>query len=414
MEKRDLSLFFNPKTIAVIGASDSRNKVGNILMRKLENFKGEIIPINTKRKEIGNKKAYSSVIDYKSKIDLALIATPKKTIIKILEECGKKKIKNIIIVSSGFSEIGDKKSEEEIVKIVRKYKMNLLGPNCFGIANPYINLDTTFAKSSVKKGSVAFISQSGALWSCLSDQKKAKYSGFVSLGNMADLSFVDFIKYFEKDKKTKKIILYVEKIKNGKEFIEICKKSKKKIIAVKVGKSKEGSEAAVSHTGSLATDYKIYQGAFKQAGILTKETLYSAIKNKEQKFLKPEKDKNKIIIITNAGGAGAIITDLCKKNGFEIAKIPGEIKSNPIDLLGTATAENYRKILKELEKENFYDLILVVLTSQTMTEPEEVAKELLKFQKRKKLVACFLGGKSMKNSVNLLRKNKIKVLTNCY
>jgi acyl-CoA synthetase (NDP forming) len=415
--KRNLKNFFNPKIIAIIGASNSKGKVGNILMEKLEKFNGKTIPINLKKREILGKKAYSSVKNYRNKIDLAIIATPVKTVKKILEECGKKRIKNVIIVSSGFSEIGNKKSEEEISKIAKRYKMNLLGPNCFGIANPFLSLDTTFAKNSVKKGSTAFISQSGALWSCLSDKKNAKYSGFVSLGNMADLSFTDFIEYFNKDKNTKRIILYVEKIKNGKEFMELCKKSKKEIIAVKAGESKESSKAAISHTGSLATDYRVYEGVFKQANIRIAKTLYSAIENKKQNFIKPEKNKNKVIIITNAGGAGAIITDLCKKNNFEIAKTSKKFKTNPVDLLGTATAEEYRNILKKLEKENFYDVAIITLTPQTMTEPEKVAEEIVEFLKKiknKRIIACFLGEKSMKESVNLMRKNKIKVLTNCY
>ncbi len=401
MKRGKLENFFNPKTIAVIGASNNPQKVGNVLMKKLSSFKGEIIPINIKDKEISGRKAYPTLKEYPKKIDLAIIAVPAKIVGKILEDCGEKKIKNVIVISAGFTEVGNKELEKNIIKISKKYGIKFIGPNCFGIANPYLNLDTTFANTSAKKGNIAFISQSGALWSYLSDissSTKLGFSGFVSLGNMADLNFSDFIDYFDKDKKTKKIILYMEKLKQGKKFIEICKKSKKEIIVVKAGKSKKGSMAAISHTGSLATDFKIYKGAFKQARVKLVDSLSSAFNLKKSKIKIPFKTKkNKIVIITNAGGAGTLITDYLVEKGFDVKP--------PIDLLGTALAKDYELAL---EKRN-YDLVIVILTPQRMSEPEKTAEVLSHY--KGKVIALFLGANSIKKAKAILNKSKIPCIT---
>ncbi len=399
---KKLKKFLNPKTIAVIGASDKKGKVGYALMEKLSKFEGNVIPINIKDKKVLGKKAYASIKDYKGKIDLAIIAIPAKNVKKVLEECGLKKIKNVIIISAGFSETGNKKLENEIKKISKKYKINLLGPNCFGIANPYLNLDTTFSSSSAKKGSTAFISQSGALWSYISDisaSTKLGFSGFISLGNMSDLNFSDFIKYFNKDKRTKKIILYIEKLKQGKRFIEACKKSKKEIIAIKAGKTSEGKEATISHTGSLATDFEIYKGAFKQAEIKVAEDFASAFGLKKQE---PKIKKGKTFIITNAGGAGALLTDYLTNKGFNVEA--------PLDLIGTALAKDYKKALKKLELKK-YDSIIVVLTPQTMSQPKQTAEVIANSKLKNKITAFFLGSNSIKKAKEILEKNNIKCYT---
>jgi acetyltransferase len=231
---------------------------------------------------------------------------------------------------------------------------------------------------------------------------------------MIDLDFVDFIKYFNKDRKTKKIILYVEKLKRGREFIDICKKSKKEIIVIKAGKSKEGLKATISHTASLATDYDIYKGAFKQAKIKTTDSLYEALKINSTKiqFPKPKDKKNKTLILTNAGGVGALISDLCEKNGFELIQTPK-------DILGTASPLDYKKALNDLNKKDNYDVIMIVLTPQSMSEPKAVAEEIIEFSKKnkksnkkdnhKRIIAFFLGEKSVKESWKILRHNGIEV-----
>jgi acetyltransferase len=396
---KKLKKFFYPKTIAVVGASEHPKKVGGILINKLKTFKGKIIPINPKHEFVFGNKCYSKIVEYRHKIDLVIIATPAKTVKSILTQCARKKIKNAIIISAGFTEVGETKLEEETLHIAKKNKINVLGPNCFGIANPQINLDTTFSTKSAKKGNIAFVSQSGALWSYISDLNIG-FSKFISLGNMADLSFTDFIKYLNKDRKTKKIILYMEKIKHGKEFIKACKKSKKEIIVVKAGKSKTGHQAAISHTGSLATDYNIYKSAFKQAGIKQAKTIAQAFNLSPTKLTQKAK---KALIITNAGGAGALISDLLEDSKIKLAK-------PPIDILGTATAKDYKTALNKLNPKN-HDLIIVVLTPQKMSQPEETAQIITQMPYKKKIITFFLGDKSIKEAKEILEKNKIKCYT---
>ena len=402
--KRVIDRLLNPSSIAVIGASEHPGKVGNILMKKLLKFKGEVIPINIEHNTVYGKKSYVSILDYKNNIDLAIIAIPAKGVIKVLEECGKKKIKNVIIISAGFSEIGNINAEKEIIEIGKRYKINILGPNCFGIANPYKNLDATFSNLSAKRGDTAFVAQSGALWSYLADvsssKNKPRFSTYVSLGDMADLEFDDFIEYFNKDSKTKKIILYVETLKDGKRFIEACKKSRKKIIVVKSGRTKIGSEATLSHTGSLATDFEIYKGAFRQAGIELKNSLAEAFNIKTQE-IKPK--GKKIAIITNAGGAGALMTDYLIERGYDAEK--------PVDLLGTALSEDYRKSFEKLKKSDA-DSVIVILTPQSMSQPEQTANEIIKFSKYKPIIAVFLGENSIKKAKQMLEKNRIRCFTN--
>ena len=405
MKSRDLNSFFSPKSIAVIGASPTPGKVGHTLMNKLKNFKGKIIPINPNHQEILGIKTYKSISAYKQKIDLTLIAIPSKFVKKSLLECAKQKITNIIIISAGFSETGNKKEEEELIQIAKKHNLNILGPNCFGIVNTALNIACTFANSTPKKGSIAFISQSGALWSYISDMNpKEGFSGMVSLGNMSDLNFSDWIEYFNKHKQTKKIILYLEALdpKSGKEFIEICKRSKKPIIAIKSGKTEVGREATISHTASLATDHEIYKGAFKQAGIKQVMSVAEAFGIQQDKIKNPKPTKT--FIVTNAGGVGALIADKYSKQEFNV--------SPPLDLIGTALAKDYQKALNTKTKSS--ELIITILTPQTMSQPVETAKVISEFKKqnpKKKIIAYFLGNKSIKEAKQILLKNKIETIT---
>lgn len=405
--------FFEPKTIAVIGASDEKQKVGYSLMENLRNFKGNVIPINIKHDSVFGMKAYKSIFDYPHKIDLAVMAIPSPFVAHELEECGKKKISNVIVITAGFSEVGNYRDEDRLKEIAKKYHINLLGPNCFGICNPYANLDTTFALETPNAGDVAFISQSGALWSYISSFSLGKFgfSGFVSLGNMAGLDFPDFIDYFSKDKKTKSIVLYIEKINGGKKFIEACKKCRKPIYAIKVGISKEGSRAAVSHTGSLATDYEIYRGAFKQCGVILQDSLISCFEKAAGMEIPVKKRKidfgKNAVIITNAGGAGAIMADYCSLKGVKLAEWQ---ENNPWDLLGTALAKDYERALNKLKGKNFYDSVIVILTPQKMSEINKTAEVIANFHRetKKKIIACFLGGAGMEQAMSYFRENNMQ------
>jgi acyl-CoA synthetase (NDP forming) len=399
----NLKNFFYPKSIAIIGASENENKVGGILVKKAIKSGVKVIPINPNHLQIFGLNCYKNINDYKGKIDLAIIAIPSLFVLGALNECGRNGIKNVIIISAGFSEIGNVKGELELVATAKKYGIKFLGTNCFGICNPEKNLDTTFAAVMPREGNIAFVSQSGALWSYVSDfvaeTKNLGFSGFVSLGNMADLEFSDFIDYFSKDKKTESIVLYVEKLKDGKKFIKSCKNCKKPIYAIKAGSSEKGSAAAFSHTASLASDYNIYRGAFKQSGVVLCDSLIDAFEKASGRTLIKESGLGsirigrKVFILTNAGGAGALMADYLSKKGFSVV-------DKPWDIIGTASGSDYFNALEKLKEKDFYESIVAILTPQSMTEIKKTAQVLAGFkqQAKKQVIALFLGGKSMKEA----------------
>lgn len=408
MKKGDLSDFFNPRTIAVIGASDHLDKVGGILMKKVLASKLAVVPVNISHDSLFGKKCFKSVLDYPGNIDLAVIAIPASFVAQSLEECAKKRVRNVIIISSGFSE--GEEDPQKLIKIAKKYDLKFLGTNCFGICNPSRKLDLTFASTMPRSGKIAFISQSGALWSYISDYSDFGFSSFVSLGNMENLDFNDFVNYFSKDKNTSSILLYVEKFKDGQEFIKVCKRAikyGKKIYAVKGGSSSIGEKAAVSHTASVASDYEIYKGVFKQAGVIQCNSFLEMFEKAGKKQISFDKKKinfNRSFILTNAGGAGVLLSDYLTKKGATLI-------DKPLDILGTARSEDYARAFLEIKKKDF-DTLFVVVTPQSMTDNVEIAKKIVDFDVElkiygKKVIALFLGGKSVADAKRVLFKQGI-------
>lgn len=414
--------FFNPKTIAIIGASNKEGKVGYALMYNLRYFKN-VIPINLDEDAVLGRKCYSSVLRYKGKIGLAVIAIPAKSVKKVLIECGKKKIKNVIIISAGFSEVGNVKAEKELMKIAKKYRIKVLGPNCFGVVNPYLELDTSFAKAIPEKGSIAFISQSGALWSGIVEWSLDKFgfSKFVSLGNMMGADFSDLINYFNKDKLTKVIVCYIEYLKDGRNFMHAVKKSKKPVIVIKAGVSEKGIKAAMSHTGSLAGEFEIYRAAFKQCGAILVNNLVDAF-NKAN-YLCNQKLGKKVVIISNAGGPAVLAADYCSRYGLNVVELSKKFvsslklpktwsKQNPIDLVGDANYDRYKKVFRKLDKKKFFDSVIVILTQQKMVDVIKVVEEVIEFKKKSKknIVCCFMGG----NEINIAEDVLLREGISCF
>ena len=411
--------FFSPKTVAVIGASNKEWKVGYALMYNLRYFKN-VVPINLNESSILGRKCYRSVLEYKKKIDLAIISIPAKFVKKVLIECGKKKIKNVIIISAGFSEIGNIKEEEELLDVAKKYGVRILGANCFGTVNPYVELDTSFAKTIPDKGHIAFISQSGALWSGIVEWSLDKFgfSKFASLGNMVDVDFADLIGYLSKDKLTKVIVCYIEYLKNGKKFMDAVRICKKPVIVIKAGVSEAGIKAALSHTGSIAGKYEIYKAAFKQCGAILVENLTDAF-NKAN-YLCSQRLGKKVVIVSNAGGPAVLASDYCNKYNLEVVRLPKNFigslrlpntwsKQNPIDLVGDADYDRYREVFKKLNKKGFFDSVLVILTQQRMVDVIKVAEEVINFKKksRKNVVCCFMGGNEVEIAKSILLREGI-------
>jgi acetyltransferase len=424
---------FNPKTVAMIGATDRSGSVGRGLVKNLleGKKKRKIYLVNPFRKTVFGYKTYPSINSIDQKIDLAIIAVPAKIVPEVTKDCAKKEVGGVIIISAGFAETGieGKKLQEEIVKTLKEKNIPLVGPNSLGIIRPKVLLNASFAPATPKAGSIAFLSQSGALIDSAIDQSLLEFYGFsviVSYGNEAGLELSDYLEWAYGDNQTKVIALYIEGLKNGRKFFETAKKitKTKPIVALKGGKSQIAKKVVSSHTGALAGSDEIYSAVFKQAGVIAVESLEELFDVSKALSWQP-KCKNGIGIITNGGGAGVLAADYCQQFGLKLTKLsqktkrkiemshkmhPGWSKSNPVDIVGDALPERYKVAINALlEQKDVYGLI-VIQTLQVMTEPFKNAKIIIEAKKKwpkKPIITVFMGGKLIQKAVNLLEKNKI-------
>ncbi len=418
--------------MAIIGASATPNKVGYILVRNLlkSGYQGKIYPINPQGGQILGLKTYASVKDIQDRVDLAVVAIPSKLIPPIVEECGEKGVKSMIIISAGFKETGKEGAEleKQLVGIARKYDMRIQGPNCLGTINTWAPLDLSFAAALPKKGGIGFISQSGALGTAILDwiiKKEIGFHSFISLGNKADLDEVDFIEAMAEDPDVKVILLYLESIERGSKFIEVAGRvtKKKPMLVVKGGTSSAGAKAAGSHTGALVGSFLAYQKAFDKSGVIladTMEDLFNyAIAFVEQPLPKDEG----IAIVTNAGGPGILATDLVERLGLKVSEIKGETKEklkkglpaaaatgNPIDVLGDAGADRYSFAIEETLWDPGVNLVVVLLTPQAMTDSMATADAMVRLHEKhpeKTMLAVFMGGEQVEGASKHLKENGI-------
>lgn len=413
----DIDKFFNPKSIAVIGAAREPGKVGYSILDSLrKGFSGKIYPINPFADRILGLQAYKNLANVKEAIDLAVVAVPKKAVITVLKDCARKKIKNIVLITSGYSEIGDSKGEMELLKILKKAKTRFIGPNCLGIFDSYSQVDTLFLPEEKlarpKQGGISFISQSGAFGSALLDLIASEGIGvskFISYGNQAGLKDVDFLEYLGEDEKTKVIVCYIEGVSDGRKFMNIAKRisAKKPVIVFKAGKTEKGAIAAASHTGSLAGSYDVYKAAFKQSGVLEASSIEDIFDfAKALEMQKPAKGK-RVAVVTNGGGFGVITADAIAEAGLELAGFSNEsIKSlgkilpeygrvhNPLDLVGDADKERYRQSLDILVRDKNVDGIIVVALLQTISLQPEIVDIVAEAKNKaeKPIVVCSTGG----------------------
>ena len=435
----DISYFFDPKSIAVIGASATPGKVGNTVLNSIKKsgYNGKIIPINPRSEEILGHKAYKSVLDAPGEIDLAIFVIPSKFVLSAAEECGKKGIKGLIIITAGFKEIGGEgvEREDQLIEIGKKYNMRILGPNCLGLIG--LNYNGSFAADTPKKGHIAMISQSGAMLTGMMDYSMTQAFGFsanISLGNKADMGAVDFIEYLADDDETKVILCYLESIKDGDRFLEVLPKAtrKKPVVILKSGVSEAGARAASSHTGALAGSDIAYDLAFDKCGVIRAKTIEDLFDNGEIFLYQPIPKKNSFAIVTNAGGPGIVATDAFSREGLKFSEfsetILHELRNNlpveaaifnPIDIVGDATPDRYRFTLESifglnngaLENEITTEGALIIVTPQAQTKPTEVAKlvhELSsKHLKHKPIVCSFIGEKSISEGREYLKQNHI-------
>jgi len=418
----------------VIGASDEEGTVGYALMKNFTElgFKGKIYPVNIRKTEILGLKAYQSVEQIPETVDLAVIATPAKTVPDIVEQCGKVGIKGIIIISAGFKEVGDegKALEEKIIEIKKRYGLRIIGPNCLGIIRPSINLNATFVRQMPRAGNIAFISQSGALGSAILDwaiHENIGFSNFVSVGSMIDVDFGDLIDYFGTDPKTRSILMYIEGLTDARKFMSAARHfaRTKPIIVVKAGRFSESAKAAASHTGSLTGEDMVYDAAFKRAGVVRVEEIADLFNSAEVLGMQPLPKGPNLAIITNAGGPGVMATDALIAQGGKLAKLNPKTmetlnailphywsRGNPIDILGDAKAERYRVVLETCLNDEQIDGILIIYTPQAVAEPVEIAKSIVELYKSrdyntKTILTSFMGYGAVEEANRIFNENNI-------
>ena len=428
-----LDSFFNPKSIAVVGVSADPKKLGSLIFNNLQNAKytGKLYPINTR---VGGQLLYGhtsfkNVREVKEPLDLVIFVVAAKFCSSIVDDCIANGTKNISIIAAGFSEIGNNALENEIAEKCKKNNINLLGPNCLGHISTYTNLNASFADGYPEKGSVAFISQSGAYCCAMLDwaeKKKIGFSHFISIGNKSDLAEDKLLSILKDDANTKFFTFYLENLKNGKEFLKILNEvtKTKPCIILEPGKSKKAKDASLSHTGSLAPNYKILEIAFKNVGAIqarnTRE-LFGLIETLV--YSHHHQFEGNIAILTNGGGVGVLSSDLCEDNGLilerpteatieKLKKVlpPMSSLNNPIDVLGDAKADRYENSLRILCESGEYKNIIVLLTPQLGTDAKGTAESIVKLYSEFpniNIFTSFIGGNRVQVGIDILKANNI-------
>jgi len=422
-----LETFFQPKSVAIVGASASPDKLGNIVLKNAvdSGFKGTLYPINPKGGEILGLKAYPSVMALPETPDLAVIVIPYMHVPEAIRDCGEKGVPSVVVISAGFREAGKEgmNREVEVMNLAKQYNIRLIGPNCLGIIDTFTPLNATFAAGTPPKGSIAFMSQSGALGTAILDWSMGGsmigFSKFVSLGNKADVNEMDLMQAWVDDPDTKVILAYSEGLPNGQEFMRVARdvSRRKPVIIVKSGVTSAGSRAVSSHTGSLAGSEQAYAAAFRQAGVLRAETMQDLFDFAMGFAHQPLLPGDRIAIVTNAGGPGILCTDSLERAGLQLARLEAETTrqlqeflpdaasaGNPVDVLGDAMADRYRFALEKVVNDPNVDGMIVIVTPQAMTEIEATAHAVGQVaQKSKKpILGCFMGEYKMAPAPDIL------------
>lgn len=414
-----LETLFNPKSIALIGASRNPGKIGYDILDNLISggFAGDIIPVNPTADQILNIPCYKNVLNYGQPVDLSIIAIPGPQVKEAVEGSIKAGAKSIIIVSSGFKEIGVEGAdlEKQIVELCAHHGVHLLGPNCLGIINTECRMNATFAGEMPEAGCISVISQSGALCAAILDLFAVRHLGLaklISIGNKADLTEVDFLRVLAKDNQTKVIIGYLENISNpGDDFVKAAEEASmlKPVVLLKSGTTSAGIKAASSHTGAISTSDTAYAAAFKRAGVIRSDTFDSLFDYAIALSLQPLPKGDNVLIITNAGGPGTMAADAVEKSGLKVATLQRNVATalrgklpaaanvgNPIDVLGDADPTRYVSALELAQDDDKVDAIIIILSPQAMTKPAETARAIASSLKGDKPVyAAFMGGKKV-------------------
>jgi len=423
-------ILLNIRSVAIVGASQDPGKVGYAICRNMLSFSGALYPVNPKSPEILGKTAYPSLAAIPGPVDAAVIAIPAPGVPTIVEEAGKKKIPLVIIVSSGFRETGPagKALEDQVLATAQKYGCRIMGPNCLGFMLPAQGINTTFDSVSPRPGSIAFISQSGAIITTIVDWSLPEEIGFsavISVGNQLDLTFEDFITWAAADPATNAIILYVEEIRNGRRFMETVSRitPEKPVIVLKSGSSAIGQKAASSHTGSLAGSEMVYQAAFRQAGMIPVRSIREAFQAAELLASEGYPKGTSAVVISNAGGFAVLSSDYAERFGIQLVEFPEALtreldavlptnwsRANPIDMVGDSHPDRFAKTFDVMIRhQDLWDLAFVITVPTAISDPLRVANEIVRFSTHthKMIVGCMIGGDSMKTPQRILREAHI-------
>ncbi len=419
-----------PKSIAVVGASAQPGKIGYTCLKNIidSGFKGPIYPINPSGGEIQGLTCYPSVLDVPGPIDAAVITVPAKFVSQVVEECGKKGVQGLYVISSGFSEVGRRDLEDEAVQIARRYGVRILGPNIVGMLSNSDHMNASFAPFLPLNGKASLVSQSGALLIAIDASSYLRHVGFdklVSIGNMSDVDFADTIGWLNEDPNTTCISLYIEGFKDGRTFIDVCRKAKKPIIALKAGTSAHGAAAAASHTGSLAGAAKVYGAAFQQAGCIQATDLDNLFDRTLALSMQPPMCGDNLLIITNGGGVGVLATDAAEKSGIPLKFAPPDVQAelkkhmpefgsakNPVDMTGMAGNEWYKDTVRFSFAHPWVDGLAVLYCETAITNPLEIAMAIKSAidesgVTNKPVTASFVGGERSAEAMKYLVENGI-------
>ena len=429
--RQPLDAIFAPKSVAVIGASETPGSVGRTIVWNLlsSTFGGTIYPVNPKRPSILGIKTYPNLSAVPEIVDLIVVVTPAPTVPDIIKEAVDIGVKGAIIISAGFKETGPAgvELERQILEHARRGNMRIIGPNCLGVMNPISGLNATFATTIARPGSVGFISQSGALLTAILDwslRENVGFSSFVSIGSMLDVDWSDLIYYLGDDPHTKSIVIYMETIGNARAFLSAAREVAltKPIIVIKPGRTEGAAKAAASHTGSLTGSDEVLEVAFRRSGVLRVNSIAELFYMAEVLGKQPRPQGRRLTILTNAGGPGVLATDALITNGGELAKLSDETMeafdqllpaawshNNPVDILGDASPERYAKALEIAAKDPNSDGILVILTPQAMTDPTKTAEVLEPYAGSlgKPVIATWMGGNEVAPGEAILNKANV-------
>ncbi|MDO8473675.1 MAG: acetate--CoA ligase family protein [Dehalococcoidia bacterium] len=418
----------SPRSVAVIGASRDEGSIGNKLFRNvlLHGFTGVVYPVNPNAPVVASVKAYPTVLDIPGEVDLAVVVVPGQFVNGVVEQCAKKGVKGVVVISAGFRETGPEGAgrEKELLSIARRNGIRIIGPNCMGVINTHssVSMNATFSPVFPPSGGVAFCTQSGALGLAILEYARSLNMGlstFVSIGNRVDVSSNDLLEYWQDDPATRIILLYLESFGNPKKFARSARSVSlaKPVIVVKSGRTPAGSRAAASHTGALAATEVGAEALSRQAGVVRVDTLEELFDVATLLSHQPVPKGRRVAIITNGGGPGILTADACAARGLELP-VPGEKTrdalqgalakgsslANPIDMTAEATAEHYRRTLEILAEDPELDIVIVIFIPPILTQPEAVAAAIREtapaYRKQgKTLVASFMGSRGA--AVNL-------------